>query len=197
MLCPKDGDTPLALAALPAGPAAYCCSDCQGAWIPAELYADWQAQQLGRLSPPDPSQLEPLPASFAPGLYDAKGALCPECHNYLARVKVGLSLGGTFYLERCKHCGGAWCDGGEWEALGTLGLQGAIAQLFLPQWQEGVRDREAFLQERRAVIDKLGPDLAAEVFELAGVLERHPNGDFAVAYLMRRFDNPPPKSDRV
>jgi hypothetical protein len=43
-------------------------------------------------------------------------------------------------------------------------------------------------QERRATIDKLGAELAAQIFELADVLKQHPNGDFGVAYLMRRCD---------
>jgi len=42
--------------------------------------------------------------------------------------------------------------------------------------------------ERQAVIDKVGVEMAQRVFDLADLLKKHPNGDFAAAYLMRRFD---------
>jgi hypothetical protein len=70
--------------------------------------------------------------------------------------------------------------------LEHLGLHTTIEQLFTNEWQSRVRERQFFDQERQATIDKLGPELAEQVFELAQELEKHPNGDFGVAYLMRR-----------
>ena len=72
--------------------------------------------------------------------------------------------------------------------LQQTGLESHIHHLFSPDWQNLVREREQAVNERRATVDKLGPDLAARVFELADLLEKHPNGDFGVAYLMRRFE---------
>jgi hypothetical protein len=72
--------------------------------------------------------------------------------------------------------------------LAKLGWHGAIPLLFTPEWQARVRKYELEDQERLAIIDKLGNELAQQVFQLASVLEKHPNGDFAVAYLMRRFE---------
>jgi hypothetical protein len=71
--------------------------------------------------------------------------------------------------------------------LQQLGLDSRVDYIFSNEWQAQVRELEHGARERRATIDKLGPDLAERVFELAELLENHPNGDFGVAYLMRRF----------
>jgi hypothetical protein len=70
--------------------------------------------------------------------------------------------------------------------LERLGLHTTIEQLFTNEWQTRSRSRQFSEQERQATIDKLGSELADRVFELAEILERHPNGDCGVAYLMRR-----------
>jgi hypothetical protein len=70
--------------------------------------------------------------------------------------------------------------------LERLGLHTTIEQLFSNEWQTQVRERQFSEQERQATIEKLGSELAGRVFELAEALEKHPNGDFGVAYLMRR-----------
>jgi hypothetical protein len=46
-----------------------------------------------------------------------------------------------------------------------------------------VRERQFSEQERQATIEKLGSELAERVFELAEVLEKHPNGDFGCCLL--------------
>ena len=51
-----------------------------------------------------------------------------------------------------------------------------------------MRSAEAEFRERTATAEKLGTDIAEKLFELAKLLEQHPNGDFGVAYLMRRFE---------
>lgn len=127
-----------------------------------------------------------LDVDYVQSPFDTKAALCPECNCYLARARVGLKT--PFYVERCPNCHGIWCDRGEWDVLEKLGLHTAIEQLFSSEWQARVKEREYAARERQATIDKLGEDLAEKVFELAELLEGHPNGDFGVAYLMRRFD---------
>lgn len=69
-----------------------------------------------------------------------------------------------------------------------MGLQTIIDRLFTAEWQAKARQLELEEQERQAMIDKLGADLATKVFELGKLLREHPNGDFGVAYLMRRFE---------
>jgi len=159
------------------------CPSCEGMWLPVEEYKTWQADQ-------PPVRLADLPKTldidYTPDSHDTQGALCPECHAYLARAKV--SLKNPFYVERCVNCGGIWCDRGEWHVLEIMGVHTVIEYLFLNEWQTRMRERDYFDRERRATMDKLGEELGNRVFELAELLENHPNGDFGVAYLMRRFD---------
>jgi len=184
--CPKDRTVELAKGTLNGRLTVQHCSTCQGSWIPPEAYAGWkvehpQTKTLANLID------QSLDVECSPSPLDIRAALCPECSAYLARAKVGGR--NPFYVERCPNCHGIWCDRGEWDVLLSLGLDSVIDQMFSTEWQHRTREREQLAQERRATIDKLGPALAARLFELAEVLENHPNGDFGVAYLMRRFDN--------
>ncbi|MEL6762619.1 MAG: hypothetical protein AAFO87_02960, partial [Cyanobacteria bacterium J06607_6] len=60
--------------------------------------------------------------------------------------------------------------------------------IFNDQWQAQVKALDLTIREKAATIEKLGPEIADKIFELATLLEDHPNGDFGVAYLMRRFE---------
>jgi Zn-finger nucleic acid-binding protein len=181
--CPKDKKIELTDSLLAGGLQVKCCPDCKGTWIPPEDYQNWRRQQ-------SQGELSELPATldvdYVQSPFDAKGALCPDCGCFLSRAKVGSK--NAFYVERCPKCGGIWCDRGEWDVLEKMGLHTAIDRLFSSEWQVKVREKEMAERERQATIDKLGEDLAYRVFELAELLEQHPNGDFGVAYLMRRFD---------
>ena len=159
------------------------CQECKGTWIPASEYEAWQATQA-RNSRVSEVPTETLHVDFVQSPFDAKAALCPECQRYLARAKVNFKT--PFYVERCTQCRGIWCDYGEWDILQKLGLHATIEQLFTTEWQSRSRERLYFDHERQATIDKLGNELASRVFELAEALINHPNGDFGVAYLMRR-----------
>lgn len=185
--CPKDKNVILESQTIAGDLSVMCCPDCKGTWIPAEQYESWQAKQ----APIDTSAEALLPkileVEFKQPPQDTRAALCPDCSRYLSRAKV--SLKNPFYVERCMACGGIWCDRGEWDVLEALGLHTSIEKLFSNTWQERVKELTYSHRERQATIDKLGDDLAAKVFELAELLEKHPNGDFGVAYLMRRFDS--------
>jgi len=189
VLCPKDRKTELEMGQLAENLEGFHCADCQGTWIPAERYELWQAAQ-GEVIPDAQALPEVLEVDFVQSPYDTRAALCPECQHYLSRAKVGLEP--SFYVERCKNCGGIWCDRGEWNILTRLGLSATIDRLFTSSWQEQVRQRELSIQERRALREKVGDEVAETVFDLAAILEQHPNGDFAVAYLMRRFSSAGP-----
>jgi len=183
--CPKEKQITLAAGLLSGDLVAQCCPNCQGHWISSEVYSTWQEKH-------PPTESEPvlidrlLETTCEPAPLDSKAALCPECNAYLARARVSLKT--PFYVERCPNCKGIWCDRGEWDVLEKQGLAGLIPRLFATDWQTLVRERELAAQERRATIDKLGPELADRIFALAEALENHPYGDFGVAYLMRRFD---------
>ncbi|NES85587.1 MAG: hypothetical protein F6K10_31580 [Moorea sp. SIO2B7] len=83
------------------------------------------------------------------------------------------------------QCSGIWCDYGEWDILTQLGLHSTIERLFSSEWQIQVREKQQAQKERQALIEKMGMELAEHLFDLAEVLQNHPNGDFGVAYLMR------------
>jgi Zn-finger nucleic acid-binding protein len=183
--CPKERNVGLVDGVLSQKLAVQHCPGCQGNWIPAANYASWKDSQ------PESEDLTTLvdralemTCESAP--LDARAALCPECNCYLVRARI--SLKPPFYIERCPNCKGIWCDRGEWEALEQVGLHRVVDRLFVREWQTLVREREQLAQERRATVEKLGAELADRIFELAEVLEKHPYGDFGVAYLMRRFD---------
>ncbi len=186
--CPKEGDIDLQDSQLAPGLAVHSCPSCGGSWIPPEHYVTWQRSQV---DPDAPVQVAVLPLSlhtdFAPAALDNRAALCLDCRSYLVRGRITLPQG-SFYVERCPNCNGIWCDGGEWEILQQLDLQAHIDYIFSADWQAQVRELEHTEREKLATIDKLGSDVAQRVFELADLLEQHPNGDFGVAYLMRRVD---------
>lgn len=186
--CPKEDQVTLQDGVLAPGLAAQCCPSCGGAWILPENYADWRQ---GRVDPNAPLQVSVLPFSLEandqPSALDNRAALCPDCKHYLVRGRLNLR-NASFFVERCPNCQGIWCDRGEWDILEKLGLDTQIEHIFLGEWQAQVRALEQVEREKVATIEKLGPELAHKIFELADLLEHHPNGDFGVAYLMRRFD---------
>ncbi len=186
--CPKEGNVDLQEEALSPGLPSHTCPSCGGAWIQPEHYAVWQSQQVDTDAPTEVSVLPlTLDTDFQTPSLDNRAALCPDCRSYLVRGRVNLSQR-SFFVERCPNCKGIWCDAGEWDLLQKLNLHTHVEYLFSPEWQNQVRELENLERERRATIEKLGPDIAERVFELAELLEKHPNGDFGVAYLMRRFD---------
>jgi Zn-finger nucleic acid-binding protein len=186
--CPKEGHVNLEEITLAPGLPAHGCPSCGGAWIPPEHYVAWQRQQDDPDAAPQVAVLPlTLQTSFQPSLLDNRASLCPDCRSYLVRGRINLPQG-SFFVERCPSCKGLWCDAGEWEILQQLQLHTHMDFLFSPDWQAQVRELEHIEREKQATIAKLGPEIANRIFELAELLEDHPNGDFGVAYLMRKFN---------
>jgi Zn-finger nucleic acid-binding protein len=184
--CPKDRNSEMVEAVLSGGLYVYQCPTTRGNWIPRAEYDAWLSGQW----------LEPLDlldlvqrlrmVYFQPSSEDTKAALCPETGHILVRAKVQTPA--PFYVERSAQSGGIWLDSGEWEVLESVGLSTHIDDLFSLDWQAAVRAAQLLDRQRQAIIDKLGPTVALQIFELADVLKDHPNGDFGVAYLMQQFD---------
>jgi Zn-finger nucleic acid-binding protein len=158
------------------------CPSCEGLWINCDEYENWQVKQ----PPPTEEkwQAQTTDHNFSGSEYDAKAALCPECRRYLSRAKIPVEP--PFYVERCPQCNGIWCDGGEWEILEKMDLHYHLEKLFSSEWQIKVREYQQSQKERKALIDKMGFELANQIFDLAAILQNHPSGDFGVAYLMRQ-----------
>lgn len=193
MQCPKCRKVELSEGILGQEFAVKYCQECKGTWIPADEYEAWQARQPYQPSVPN-SLSGTLNVDFVQSPFDTKAALCPECQRYLSRAKVNLKT--PFYVERCPHCRGIWCDYGEWDTLVQLGLHTTIERLFSNEWQTKMREQQLSEKERQATIEKLGRELAEQVFALCEQLEKHPNGDFGVAYLMRRVSVNPQLKDK-
>lgn len=181
MQCPKCREIDLNDFSLTEELASYRCEKCEGDWLSGERYQAWQNTQErpGILN----TKLR-LPTKVQPGETDNKAALCPECKRYLSRVKIPVDQ--PFYLERCPECNGFWCDRQEWDILQQLNLHTSLEYIFTSEWQHKVREQQHSVSERQALIQKLGEDLAEEVFALGEKLTECPNGDFAVAYLARQ-----------
>jgi Zn-finger nucleic acid-binding protein len=192
--CPKELNLNLIAGVLSDGLAAHCCASCQGAWISAGDYGAWQEKVLAADGEEPAGALEqlPIPSTFEVDYkaspYDSRAGLCPECGYYLVRGRVNLRTA-SFFVERCPACKGIWCDRNEWGVLETVGMSAYVPAIFSDSWQGRVRVLEAEAREKQATVDKLGMPLAEKIFELADLLEAHPNGDFGVAYLMRRFED--------
>lgn len=187
--CPKELKVELIDGTLSGGLPAKCCPDCGGAWIRPESYHEWQDHKgIDREAEPRvavvPSQID---VDFQSSSMDNRAALCPDCKHYLVRGRVQLPQL-MFFVERCPNCQGYWCDRGEWEVLQQLQLDQHLEYIFNEQWQNRVKALDFAAREKAATVDKLGPEIAEKVFELARLLEAHPEGDFGVAYLMRRFE---------
>ncbi len=164
------------------------CSQCGGSWLPGLAYRQWQQAQTTTAAPPD-QLLSCQTLQFRPSELDAKACLCPQCRRYLSRTRVESKP--PFFLEQCQECEGFWCDAGEWEALRQLGLGTSLLELFDPQWQAQFREQQQAQAERQQMIDKLGPELAHQVMDLTDQVLNHENGDFALAYIMRKAVNNP------
>ncbi|MGB2925128.1 MAG: zf-TFIIB domain-containing protein [Limnothrix sp.] len=182
MQCPKCREVDLGDRLLSDDLTSYHCEKCEGNWLSGERYQAWQnSQERAKIVN---TTLNTLDYTVKAAETDNKAALCPECKRYLSRVKVPVDQ--PFYLERCPECNGFWCDRHEWEVLRELQLHASLEYIFTSEWQQKVREQQHTISERQVLIQKLGQELATEVFTLGEKLEADKNGDFAVAYLARR-----------
>ena len=187
MRCPKETTTELGPSQLREGLDVQCCPSCRGNWLSKFNYQRWQAINAGLEAIPDEVLPLALETDYRAAPLDGRAGLCPECGTYLKRSRINLKSG-SFYVERCPICDGIWCDRGEWDIFEALGLHIQIPIVFNPDWQARVRVLEQVERQRQAVVEKLGPALASQIFDLGDQLADHPHGDFAVAYLMRKFE---------
>lgn len=186
MQSPKARSIQLQPATLDVGLPVMQCPETGGIWLDRQQYDTWRSQQPPSDFDPDTLAERLATVEFAPPAEDGKAALCPESGRILIRARVDAPQ--PFYVERSPESGGIWLDRGEWEVLKQVGLHRQIDRLFSADWQVQLREHSQAERQRTATIDKLGAPLAHKVFELAEELQRHPNGDFGVAYLMQQFD---------
>jgi Zn-finger nucleic acid-binding protein len=162
------------------------CQTCTGQWLDGDDYQIWRQGQ--QRSPVDPARVlrANLGTYQVPAEFDTKTGLCPQCQRILSRTRVPTKP--FFYVEQCLSCNGIWLDRDEAAVLQQIKLHDRIEMLSAPSWQSQVRAAQMLMSEQEAVIEKLGIDIAQQVFELAEILQDHDHGDFAAAYLVRRFE---------
>ncbi len=186
MQSPKDSSATLIEEVLPEGLVVLRCPSTGGFWLERSHYDHWLASHHGAIAsiPDIVSRLGTI--ETIPALEDGRAALCPATGRFLIRARVDTRS--PFYVERSPEGGNFWIDPGEWDVLTELGLAGQLDLLFSSEWQAKLRDYQQVERQKQATIDKLGADLARQVFDLAEALREHPQGDFGVAYLMQQFD---------
>ncbi|TAF51303.1 MAG: hypothetical protein EAZ61_10930 [Oscillatoriales cyanobacterium] len=186
MQSPKDSSVTLVEETLAEGLVVYRCPSTGGFWLERSRYEAWLSDETHAI--PSISEmvhrLGTIPTNPAPE--DSRAALCPATGRFLIRARVDTHP--PFYVERSPEGGNFWIDQGEWDVLIQLGLAPQLDVLFSSEWQAKLRDFQQIERQKQATIDKLGEDLARQVFELADALRAHPQGDFGVAYLMQQFD---------
>lgn len=143
---------------------------------------------------PDDGAREITRIAESPEEADSRGGLCPDCHRILVRADVELE--GTFYLERCAHCGGIWFDAGEWTLLAEHDeLRHDLSRLWDPHYRRERLER----QNREAYLERLKQQLGADLYEriesVAVDLDGHDHKGAGVAFLFERLGIPHPEWD--
>jgi Zn-finger nucleic acid-binding protein len=189
MKCPKCKDL-LSANKLFTNLPSQSCGNCDGQWVDADDYEVWRADQARVAIDPNDLLNANLATYQVPAELDTKAGLCPQCQKILSRTRI--STNPFFYLDHCQSCNGFWFDRDEPAILEKLQVHNQLETLLTSNWQSRVRATQLLNSEKQAIIDKLGTELAYRVFAFAEILKKHPNGDFAVAYFMRRFEREAP-----
>jgi Zn-finger nucleic acid-binding protein len=151
------------------------CPACNGHWIRSTDFWRWRAI-AGENLPETPAPTGTLTPPEAGGL-----RLCPDCNHVLGRYKVGHGVG--FTVDRCRHCEGAWLDGGEWEALRVRNLHDDLPQIFDDEWQRAVKREVQELTTEESFRRRLGDDTYRRAQETRAWLDAHPRRSELFAYL--------------
>ncbi len=189
MKCPKCKDL-LSESKLFTSLPSQSCGTCEGQWVDADNYQIWRADQARVDVDPNDLLQADLAAYQVPAALDTKAGLCPACQKILSRTRIATNP--FFYLDHCQSCNGFWFDRDEPAIFEQLHVHDQLELLVTSNWQSRVRAAQLLNSEKQAIIDKLGIELAYRVFAFAEILKKHPNGDFAVAYFMRRFEREAP-----
>lgn len=151
------------------------CPTCNGHWIRSADFWRWRAI-AGENLPETPAPAGTLTPPEAAGL-----RLCPDCNHVLGRYRVGHGVG--FTVDRCRHCEGAWLDGGEWEALRVRNLHDDLPQIFDDEWQRAVKREVQELTTEESFRRRLGDDTYRRAQETRAWLDAHPRRSELFAYL--------------
>jgi Zn-finger nucleic acid-binding protein len=156
----------------------FRCPLGHGVFLPSDLYFDWRDHQGeagragGRIAAPDE-------------VGDVKRAkLCPQDGRIMRRYRV--SAAGGFWIDRCGVCGGAWFDGGEWEATAAAGLLDELPRVFSDAWQREAEEAEAAEARRERLSEAVGAEDLDRVDAFRAWAWSHPQRHLLLARLNER-----------
>jgi len=161
------------------------CAACEGHWLRNDDYLRWREQQ-GADVPESSGSAEAIEANDTPGMLK-----CPEDGYFMARYRVGRGV--PFTVDRCRTCGGAWLDGGEWAALRGRGLHDDLHAIFDEAWQKRVKQDERTRAESERLRLKLGDEDYARIQDVRAWLASHPEWPTLVGYLGLQGRPSPPE----
>jgi Zn-finger nucleic acid-binding protein len=174
--CPKCVKAlPLQFRQIDGGPKSYCCNTCEGKFLSATHYIDWQ-QRLGALSPEKPA---------GAGSFDfddsVRAMMCPACSGIMLKYRAKNDL--PFHLDFCRRCNGVWLDKNEWDALFARNLHDEINFMFTDGWQAKL-NREKLEQRLVELFSKrIGAESYERVADFRTWLKTHEHKSEIVAYL--------------
>ena len=158
---------------------AYQCHKCEGIWISAAQYWEWQKARDEDAPSPDQVPDAPIPIEG-----DGQVKQCPECRHMLRRFQVWPRV--QVYVDRCGHCDSIWFDKGEWAYVRSKGEHGQVHLFFTEAWQEKVRAEEKRLWLDGVYAERFGAEDYARIKEIREWLWQHPKQAVLMAFLTDR-----------
>src|SRR6266436_6124317 len=177
MHSPIYPDTTMQMREIEPGLEVYECPRSGGFWIPLQAYLAWKQRQ--------PAAVDAPAGDGASAVQDdsrQRALICPESGRLLLRYRVGHGL--QFHIDRSPATGGVWLDKGEWEALKSKGLQGALNLIFTAAYQRQIRTEEYDQTLTRTFRERIGEADFSKVAEFGAWLAVHPKRRDICCYLL-------------
>jgi len=171
--CPICDHSKLVEGQLNNGPNAQLCPECEGAWIVALDYRNWQNEVC--------SKKKPGPIAKAK-FKDVKVAKkCPNDGSVLSRYRVGSEL--DVWLDQCPLCFGIWFDKGEWKSLADRSLHLELNKYFTEVWQRKIEEEESRKRRQERFEEKWGKGHFKRIRKMHKWLLDHPDRDAIISFL--------------
>ena len=123
------------------------CSNCGGTHIDLLNYRAWREENADSLDVS--ADIDEVSASNT-----QKALICQRCSKIMLKYKISMAY--ENYVDICTSCDDAWLDGGEWNLLKHLHLQGKLTEITTEPWQRHIRDEAALKNFNDHYIAALG-----------------------------------------